>query len=225
MSDRNSNDEPVGILLSALHQLPESLVFLNSTFEIIAKNNSAENLLSSLITNPEGKYFDFFPLHNPSEFEAFLNDSGKNSVTWTTEWDKGSKLITHQIKKASDGFVVVVKSEAAFSSGREINYDSLFEKMPEGVVYEDAVGIPIRMNPAAEALIGLTIEQLQGFSPIDPGWHIIYPDGTPFPVESHPTLVSLRTGLPVKNEVMGVFNPELKDYKWLSLNSLSLIHI
>lgn len=219
MSDRNSSDESVEIILSALHQLPESLVFLNSNFEIMAKNDSAKALFKSLINTIEGKYFDFFPVLNTSEFEGFLSDPEKNSLTWTTEWDNGSKLITHQLKKAANGFVVSVKSEDTFSSGREINYDALFEKMPEGVVYEDAVGIPIRMNPAAQALIGLTIEQLQGFSPIDPGWHVIYPDGTPFPVESHPPLVSLRTGLPVKNEVMGIFNPELEEYKWISLNS------
>lgn len=91
--------------------------------------------------------------------------------------------------------------------------------MPEGVVYEDSNGLPIQMNPAAEQMLGLNLAQLRGDSPIDPRWHAIHLDGSNYEIQSHATLISLRTGLPIQNEIMGIFNPELNKYKWISMNS------
>jgi len=100
-----------------------------------------------------------------------------------------------------------------------IDFATLFEKMPEGVVYEDSDGLPIRMNPAAEQMLGLSLAQIRGDTPIDPGWHAIHLDGSNYEIQSHATLNSLRTGLPVKNEIMGIFNPKQNKYKWISMNS------
>lgn len=91
--------------------------------------------------------------------------------------------------------------------------------MPEGVVYEDSNGLPIQMNPAAEQMLGLNLAQLRGDSPIDPRWHAIHLDGSNYEIQSHATLISLRTGLPIQNEIMGIFNPELNKYRWISMNS------
>lgn len=99
------------------------------------------------------------------------------------------------------------------------NYLTLFQKMPEGVVYEDSNGLPIQMNPAAEQMLGLNLAQLRGESPIDSQWHAIHLDGSIYEIQSHATLISLRTGLPIQNEIMGIFNPELNKYKWISMNS------
>ncbi|RIW15140.1 GAF domain-containing protein [Algoriphagus lacus] len=99
------------------------------------------------------------------------------------------------------------------------NYLTLFQKMPEGIVYEDANGLPIQMNPAAEKMLGLNLAQLRGDSPIDPKWHAIHLDGSIYDFQSQATLISLQTGLPIENEIIGIFNPELNKYKWISMNS------
>lgn len=91
--------------------------------------------------------------------------------------------------------------------------------MPEGVVFEDSNGLPIQMNPAAEQLLGLNLAQLRGDSPIDPRWHAIHLDGSNYEIQPHATLISLWGGLPIQNEIMGIFNPELNKYKWISMNS------
>ncbi len=97
---------------------------------------------------------------------------------------------------------------------------SLFEKLPQGVVYQDAVGRIIEANPTAQMMLGLSLDQLQQRSSIDPRWHAIHPDGTSFPGEDHPAMVSLRTGQPLSGVVMGVFNPSIKNYTWLLINSI-----
>ncbi|WP_187177486.1 PAS domain S-box protein [Algoriphagus sp. AK58] len=98
-------------------------------------------------------------------------------------------------------------------------YTSLFEKMPEGVVYQDSEGKIIDANPAAQQLLGLTLEQLQGRTSVDPRWHAIHQDGLPFPGDIHPAMVALKTGKVVENVVMGIFNPLSNDYRWILINS------
>jgi PAS domain S-box-containing protein len=101
----------------------------------------------------------------------------------------------------------------------EINHENLFQKMPEGVVYEDALGLPILMNPAAEKMLGYTLAQLRGEEPFDEGFHVIHLDGSVYEITSHATIVSLRTGQPVNNEIMGIYSVEENKYKWISMNS------
>ncbi len=54
----------------------------------------------------------------------------------------------------------------------------------------------------------------------DPQWQSIHEDGSAFPGETHPAVVALRTGLPVKDTIMGVFHPQKKEYTWLLINAI-----
>ncbi len=99
----------------------------------------------------------------------------------------------------------------------EAEYRRLFETMAQGVVYHAADGAIIAANPAAERLLGLTLDQMQGRTSMDPRWRAIHEDGAPFPGETHPAMVALRTGQPVDDVVMGVFNPAIAAYRWLSV--------
>ena len=66
--------------------------------------------------------------------------------------------------------------------------------------------------------MGLTIDQFQGRSSIDPRWNTIREDGTDWPSEEHPINDVFRTGKPVTDEVMGVFNPQEGQYRWMSVD-------
>lgn len=96
----------------------------------------------------------------------------------------------------------------------------LFENTIQGVVYQDANDKIIYANKAAERILGLTFDQMEGLSSIDPRWKSIHEDGTNFPGEDHPSTITLRTGQPVKNTVMGVFNPLTNSYTWININSI-----
>jgi PAS domain S-box-containing protein len=76
----------------------------------------------------------------------------------------------------------------------EEKHRTLFDTMAQGVVYQDGNGKIVSANPAAERLLGLSLDQLLGRTSTDPEWHCIREDGTPFPGEEHPAMVSLRTG-------------------------------
>ncbi|MFW5792722.1 MAG: PAS domain S-box protein [Bacteroidota bacterium] len=104
----------------------------------------------------------------------------------------------------------------------EAKYRLLFETMSQGVVYHNAEGSIIMANPAAEEILGLTIAQMQGKTSMDPLWKCIHPDGSNFPGETHPAMVSLKTGKPISNEIMGVYHPEENRYRWINVNSIPL---
>jgi len=114
------------------------------------------------------------------------------------------------------------KVEEALRESEE-RFRFLFETLTLGVVYQDRNGEILRANPAAERILGLTLDQMQGRTSLDPHWRAIHEDGSDFPGETHPAMKALETGREVKDVVMGVYHPATEDYVWIttkpSLNS------
>ena len=99
-------------------------------------------------------------------------------------------------------------------------YRVLAETMLQGVVHQDAEGRIIAMNPAAERILGKTVEEFLGSNSIREEQHTIHEDGSPFPGVEHPAMVALRTGQPLSGVVMGVFNPRENNYHWISIDAV-----
>jgi PAS domain S-box-containing protein len=108
--------------------------------------------------------------------------------------------------------------EALYES--EQTYRTLFQTMAQGIVYQDVEGRITSANPAAERLLGLPLDQMRGRTSTDPRWHAIHEDGSDFPGEMHPSMVALRTGQEVKNVVMGIFNPQVNEYRWINVHAV-----
>ncbi|MBN2240879.1 MAG: PAS domain S-box protein, partial [Dehalococcoidales bacterium] len=104
----------------------------------------------------------------------------------------------------------------------EERYRTLFETMSQGVVYQSAEGEIVMVNPAAERILGLTVDQMMGRTSADPRWRAIHEDGSDFPGEEHPSMVALRTGKPVTGIIMGVFNSPENQYHWIEINAIPL---
>ena len=85
---------------------------------------------------------------------------------------------------------------------------AVLDSLHEGIVIQREGGAIIGHNPQAERILGLSADQLLGRSSIDPRWRCILEDGSPFPGEQHPAMVTLRTGEPVVDQVMGVQRPD-----------------
>ncbi len=102
----------------------------------------------------------------------------------------------------------------------EKKFRNLYETMAQGIVYHSRDGTIISANPAAERILGLTLDQLMGKTSLDPGWKTIREDGSAFPGTEHPAMVSLRTGTPSGPVIMGVFHPEKNSHVWLSVTAV-----
>ena len=101
----------------------------------------------------------------------------------------------------------------------EERYRILFETMSVGVVNQDFNGEIIFANSAAEDMLGLSIDQMKGRTSTDPRWKSIHEDGSDFPGETHPAMVSLKTGKKVENVIMGVFDPKNEQTRWININA------
>jgi len=112
-----------------------------------------------------------------------------------------------------------VQAEEALRESEE-KHRTLFETMAQGVVYQAADGAITSANPAAERVLGLTLDEMQGITSVDPRWRAVHEDGSGFPGETHPSMVALKTGKEVRNVVMGVFNPQCDEYRWIDINAV-----
>ena len=113
------------------------------------------------------------------------------------------------------------KAEETLHQAEE-KYRTLFDTMAQGVVYQNDAGEITSCNAAAERILGLTKDQMQGRTSIDPHWKAIHEDGSSFPGETHPSMVALKYGKAVLNTIMGVFHPQKNDYAWILINAIPL---
>jgi PAS domain S-box-containing protein len=102
----------------------------------------------------------------------------------------------------------------------EERYRNLFETMIQGVVYQDASGVITSANSAAERVLGLTLDQMQGRTSMDRRWRSIREDGSDFLGEEHPTTVALRTGKIACGIIMGIYNPQTNGTRWISIDAV-----
>ncbi len=105
----------------------------------------------------------------------------------------------------------------------EQRYRSLYETISGGVVVQDQNGSITDANDTACEILGLTRDQMQGRTSTNPNWHAIHEDNSPFPGEEHPAMITLRTGKALQNVVMGVFQPNTSQYRWVIINSEPII--
>ena len=143
------------------------------------------------------------------EVKAVPRHTATGEVSWT-----GIMLDVSQRKRV----------EAALQAS-EATYRTLFETVPQGVVYHDASGAITAANPAAQRILGLSLDQLQGRTPMDPRWHAVREDGSPFPGDQHPAMVALHTGQEVRDVVMGVHVPDRPEHSsqvWILVNAVPL---
>tara|TARA_R110002072_G_scaffold227038_3_gene383971 strand:+ start:3199 stop:5169 length:1971 start_codon:yes stop_codon:yes gene_type:complete len=104
----------------------------------------------------------------------------------------------------------------------EEKFRTLHDNMTQGIVYQNTNGEIISANSSAEEILGLSLDQMQGRKSIDPRWEAIHLDGSPFPGETHPAMMTIKTGKTYKNIVMGVFRPATQDTVWINITSVPL---
>ncbi len=102
----------------------------------------------------------------------------------------------------------------------EARFRTLFETMAQGVVYQDAEGNIISANPSSERILGLSLSQMKGRTSMDPRWKAMQEDGSPLSGDAHPSMVALKTGRPVLDFTMGVYNPTLGQTRWILVNAI-----
>lgn len=111
-------------------------------------------------------------------------------------------------------------SNSIYRSDLEQDFMLLFENVAQGVIYLDQNGKISDANPAAEYLLGFSLEKIKGIHLLDASWVAIKPNQTNFPNEEFPGLIALQTGKPVFNVVMGFKHAVKKNYLWILVSAV-----
>ncbi|MFN0111335.1 MAG: PAS domain S-box protein [Blastocatellia bacterium] len=104
----------------------------------------------------------------------------------------------------------------------EERYRTLVAALDEGIILMDQNAVMLAANASAERILGLTAEQIKNRTLFNPQWEVVHEDGSPFTPETFPAAITLITGTPCSNTVMGVRKPS-GQIVWLSINTRPLI--
>ncbi len=109
----------------------------------------------------------------------------------------------------------------AVADASEERYRSVVTAMTEGVILRDRRGRIVMANDAALHILRTDRQTIETQASADPRWHIIRADGTPFPADEHPAMVTLRTGLAQSNVELGLVRSD-QETTWLAVNTQPL---
>ncbi len=105
----------------------------------------------------------------------------------------------------------------------DLFYRSIVNSMSEGVIVHDRQGVIHIFNPSAERILARPARELIGQSIFEQDWQAIHEDGSPYPSDHFPGVVTLQTGAIFTEKVMGFHQPN-GSLIWISVNSRPLIH-
>lgn len=92
----------------------------------------------------------------------------------------------------------------------------------EGVIVQDAAGDVVWLNSAARRLLGTTAQQLIGQATLDGEQELVHLDDTLLTRHEVPSNVALRTGLPVRDRIIGVRSRDGATV-WLSTSAIPAV--
>lgn len=99
----------------------------------------------------------------------------------------------------------------------EQRYRSVVSSLSEGILVHDVHGTIVECNHSAERILGVSKECLVAHRGPTSEWKFLREDGQEYNDDDFPVSVSLRTGRPVRNVVVGIRKPE-QHVCWLVLN-------
>jgi PAS domain S-box-containing protein len=218
-------------------QAATSLVLLDRDLGLVQANEAFSRYVGLDAAELKGRRFaevlpDAVMLHRldevirtrrPSTVSTRTCRPGCPDATEPSDWDwsvapilDDAGELTHLFLSGVD--VTDLKHTDLTARVGETVYRSVFTSMNEGVLYQGARGSILAANPAAERILGMSLDEMRTLTAHSPEWRRLREDGTPFPPEELPSIVSLRTGEPQMDVVMGIRRPD-GQLRWISAST------
>lgn len=224
---------------TALNRLDDAVLQTDLEFNITGWNSSAEEIHGQ----PGAMGRNLFHLvdidfvtGNPDELKLHLSGKGFWSgeiifkrvdgqqiyfrTTATYILDERAKPVAIMI--VSHNINDVKHKEKELETAKS-QYEILINTLPQGVMMINADGKIEACNKRGAEILGLTEEEALGKVIASPSWKAVKADGSVFPLTEFPVIVSLQTGFPQRNVIMGIQKPN-ETLVWLSVNSEALMH-
>jgi PAS domain S-box-containing protein len=197
-----TNQEMVGKhFASILH--PGDLLLCGETFEVLKEFGKADGNICFRVRHKNGEY-------KWVDCSAVCLFDEDNKPTHTIGF-------AHDITQLQNVVEELKTSEKALRISEE-RYRSLFEALGEGAVLIDKTGNIIASNRYAEQILGMDKEKMKSLNGLHLDFKYFHEDGTEYPVNTHPSFLTLQTGRSLKNIIMGVKRSG-QNMCWLSINT------
>ena len=239
--DRKLSEEKISYQAMVMQEVTEAIISTDLDFNVITWNKGAELIhgvkAEDIISHPIRSQVNYFYINETRE-QALLHLYSYDYWSGEVYFDRkdGRRIYLYSAlsfitnnKGSRIGFVGVHrditdrrKSEEALRISEE-RHRSVVHALGEGILLLDSTRKIITTNRSAETILGLSAEQLKGHSTIDSTWSAIHEDGSPFPPEQHPSLITLQTGQSLQNIMMGIDKPD-GSLTWISINTEPLYY-
>lgn len=227
------------LLDELLNNLPDPVVITDENFIITGINHTAEAIFGFRSDETIGKVmFSLF------EFEVINGSWGEvikelyNSGAWNGEltyyhnevkklyFNTTCTLIkSDKNEKSAVVFVCHNITETVLQNNQfnsfQNKYQTVVESLSDGVVMINSKGLIETANKRAVEILGFSKDELEGKVVACPSWKATKEDGTIFPLDEFPALITLTTGEPTNNVVMGIEHLDGKKV-WIKINSRAI---
>ncbi|HMO61414.1 MAG TPA: PAS domain S-box protein [Ferruginibacter sp.] len=109
-----------------------------------------------------------------------------------------------------------IRQELALAKAED-RYHTLIESLSEGVIMMNVNGIITTCNKRAEEILGVPHGELTGKLVASSYWNAVKEDGTEYPLDELPAIITLNTGKEINNAIMGITKSD-GTVSWLTIN-------
>jgi PAS domain S-box-containing protein len=155
---------------------------------------------------------------NSREFEWELNLDGKTHYFH-------SILSPIILKNGVIKEIVSVTRDITEKKILEENQKRLYEAVTSGVVVHDKNGQIVIANKNACDILGYREESLNKMSSMNEEWDAVDDAGDELPGEEHPAMKTLRTGEPISNVEMAIYNPAKNEKRWVLVDTRPIFEL
>lgn len=204
----------MSVILSSKESFPLRLISKDTTKSYLFRYVVLLVFLSITISSISTRFSELIHNINP----AFIASGSTIIILFAGAFlaDIISKHLSIVVENQKEA---INQSKKALEKSEE-HFRMLYETMVQGVVYQNAKGEITSANPAAERILGLSLNQMLGRSSIDPRWKAVDKDKNDLTGEKHPAMIVLRTSHKIENFIQGIFNPKTNDYVWILTSSI-----
>lgn len=99
-----------------------------------------------------------------------------------------------------------------------VDWQTIVDALQDGVGVLDPDGRILACNRSAAAILGRSMSQLVGHTPLEVDLGAVSEDGAPLPLDAYPSAEARRSGKPVWERTIGIHHPD-GALRWLSVSA------
>jgi diguanylate cyclase (GGDEF)-like protein/PAS domain S-box-containing protein len=156
-----------------------------------------------------------------SEWETVIQRSDGTTVAVevaTTTVEDEPDLIVALLRESEHRLRTELARAHARLDESEARHSVVLDALQEGVLMVDRLGRVLAANAAAQRILNPGGGELTGDTIADPSWQATHEDGSPMAIEDFPVSVTLATGEPCSDQIMGLHRPD-GTHTWVSMNT------